>query len=232
MDDAHGAAAQFAQGVITRDRLRVWVGSGVVGNLRQFPAGGIREQADAQDGVAGGDQITVLEVEAGAFLAVDEGAIAAAHIDDPAMRRIHFQQKMDARKILVLGRQAKMSVLGTTDEKSVVAGKGKHLTLVGALDDGEADVGMVSNTNRWQRGLVGTEAAQRFARPGTLLSIAGNDRRHRTIGDAARIDAVVAGHVRGGLSLHGLQLVTISSGRPRSTASARSPGRLSTNTPA
>ena len=71
-------------------------------------AAGAGRDGHLQHGLAGLDRVAVVQVDALDPLAVDVGAVAAAHVHEAAVRRVDFHEEMDAREIAVLARQAEM----------------------------------------------------------------------------------------------------------------------------
>ena len=90
-----------------------------------------------QHGLAGPDGVAVVQVGALDPMAVDVGAVAAAHVHQTAMRRVDFHEEMDAREIAVLARQTEVGALRSADEEGIVAVEGEDLALVRPLGDGQ-----------------------------------------------------------------------------------------------
>src|SRR5437763_9191857 len=89
--------------------------------------------------MAGPDLITVVEIAGIDLLAVEVSAVAAAHVHDAAARRIDLDEEVDAREILVLGRQLKVSAARSTDQERIMSREGELLPLVWAIHDSQRD---------------------------------------------------------------------------------------------
>jgi hypothetical protein len=110
------------------------------GHDRGRDVGGVALDRDAQDGLAPLDQVAVVQVDGADFLAVDEGAVGAAQVHQPATRWVDLGHEVVAREVLVLEWQAEVGVLGAADNEGLVAIEGERLALVGPLDHREPDL--------------------------------------------------------------------------------------------
>src|SRR5262249_61111133 len=104
-----------------------------------------------QDGAAGLDLVAVLEVGVVDRLAVDEGAVVAAQVDQPAVRRVDVEQEVDAREVAVLARQPEVGQPGAADQDAVASADAERAAEVRPLDHFEGD----------EHGAPGGEAALR-----------------------------------------------------------------------
>jgi hypothetical protein len=96
--------------------------------------------------VAGPDLVTVRQAGAMHLLAVDVGAVAAAHIHEHTFRRVDLHEEMHAREVAVLVRQPEMGPVGSADQEHVVADEREHLALVRSRRYLEGDTHRASTT--------------------------------------------------------------------------------------
>jgi hypothetical protein len=87
--------------------------------------------------VPGADEVAVLQVGLVHSGAVQMGAVVAAHVDEPAARRVELDQEVDARAVAVGGRQLQVGVLRAAHEEGVMAGEGEHAALERPCGDRE-----------------------------------------------------------------------------------------------
>ena len=142
IDGPHRAAPDFTLEPVARnlrqhgprDSLRMITDGHVMMRARADPL-----NMDAQDRVAGANLVAVLEIGRQDLLAVDEGAVVAPHVDEPAFGRVDFHHEMDAREVFVLGEKLEVRMLGAADQEGVVPIEGEFLPLVGTGDDRQDD---------------------------------------------------------------------------------------------
>jgi hypothetical protein len=87
---------------------------------------------DLQDRSAGLNFVPVLEIGHRNPLAIDEGAVAAAHVHESALRWIQFDQEVNPGEESILRGKAKMGPRRAPDKKGVVTDEREGPALVGA----------------------------------------------------------------------------------------------------
>ena len=98
------------------------------------------EDADLEYGVAGGDFVAVGHLGRLNANAVEQGSAAAVQVDQPAARRIHFDQEVPARKIGIVVGKLEVGVLGPADEEGVVPVEYELPALMRSRDDGQFEL--------------------------------------------------------------------------------------------
>ena len=74
-----------------------------------------------------------MQIGDGHTLAIDEGAVGAAQVNQPTVRRVDLHQEMQPREVFVLAGKPEVSLLRAAHEEGVVSGKGEDPTRVGPL---------------------------------------------------------------------------------------------------
>ncbi len=97
------------------------------------------DQCQTQGGVAGTDQVTMVKNRRPNAIPVDVGAIPAPHIDQPALRRIHFDHEMDAGNTSIIIDKLEMGYAGTTDHKIFAPVEFEPAAFVGSFDNLQCD---------------------------------------------------------------------------------------------
>jgi hypothetical protein len=126
-DERGGRRRRLAIGLVRRDGGGV-ADRGIV--VRVGPDG------DANHRVAAAERVAVAEVGRRHAPAVDERAVGASGVHQPAVRRIDFDHEVDAGELLVLLRQAEMGVARATDDEAVVLAEGEGFAAVRSVGDG------------------------------------------------------------------------------------------------
>jgi hypothetical protein len=113
-------------------------------------------EGDAQGRLARPDLVAVPQVRRLLnLLPVDERVVRAAHVHEPAIRRVHFDHEVDAGEILVLVREAEMRSLRPADDEGVVPFEVEHFPFMGASRNGQAYThGGVSCSTRGVRSMA------------------------------------------------------------------------------